>query len=133
MTARIWSAIFIATAAAVFTTGCKKRDAAHGAAGPAGMPAPVVSFSPVQQQEVVEWEEFTGRTAAIENVEVRPRVSGHIEAVKFQSGQLVKKGDVLFQIDPRWHQADFDRRAAEYEQARVKLANAEREEQRSAA
>ncbi|HEY0548270.1 MAG TPA: efflux RND transporter periplasmic adaptor subunit, partial [Verrucomicrobiae bacterium] len=70
------------------------------------------------------------RTVAVENVEVRPRVSGHIEAVKFQSGQLVKKGDVLFQIDARWHKAEFDRRAAEYESAKVKLANADREAKR---
>jgi RND family efflux transporter MFP subunit len=95
------------------------------------MPAPVVTVAPVEQQEIVEWDEFTGHTAAIENVEVRPRVSGHIEAVKFQSGQLVKKGDVLFQIDPRWHQATFDQRAAEYEQAKVKLAIAERESKRT--
>lgn len=94
-------------------------------------PAPVVTVAPVEQREIVEWEEFTGHTAAIENVEVRPRVSGHIQAVKFQSGQLVKKGDVLFQIDPRWHQATFDQRAAEYEQAKVKLAIAERESKRT--
>jgi len=95
------------------------------------MPAPVVTVTPVHQQEVIEWEEFTGHTAAIENVEVRPRVSGHVEAVKFQSGQFVKKGDVLFQIDSRWHKAEFDRRAAEYEQAKVRLANAEREANRT--
>jgi RND family efflux transporter MFP subunit len=95
------------------------------------MPPPIVTVAPVEQQEVVEWDEFTGRTAAIENVEVRPRISGHIAAVKFQSGQLVKKGDVLFQIDPRWHQAEFDRRAADYEQAKVKLGNAEREANRT--
>ena len=94
-------------------------------------PPPVVSVAPVEQREIVEWDEFTGRTAAIENVEVRSRISGHIEAVKFQSGQLVKKGDALFQIDPRWHQAEFDRHAADYEQARVKLANAEREAKRT--
>ena len=95
-------------------------------------PPPVVTVATVQQQELVEWEEFTGRTAAIENVEVRSRVSGHIEAVKFQSGQLVKKGDVLFQLDPRWYQADYNRHAADYEQAKVKLANAEREAKRTA-
>ena len=95
------------------------------------MPPPQVAFVPVQQQEIVEWEEFTGRTAPVNYVEVRPRVSGHIDAVKFQSGQLVKKGDVLFQIDARWHKAEFDRRAAEYESAKVKLANAEREAKRT--
>ncbi|HMJ91348.1 MAG TPA: efflux RND transporter periplasmic adaptor subunit [Candidatus Acidoferrum sp.] len=95
------------------------------------MPPPQVAVVPVQQQEIVEWEEFTGRTAPVDYVEVRPRVSGHIDAVKFQSGQLVKKGDVLFQIDARWHKAEFDRRAAEYESAKVKLANADREARRT--
>jgi RND family efflux transporter MFP subunit len=65
-------------------------------------------------------------------VEVRPRVSGHIQEVRFQSGQLVKNGDVLFVIDPRWHQAEFDRLEAEYEQARIRLENADREAKRTA-
>src|SRR5258706_16334356 len=113
-------------AAAIFGFGCKPHAQQQHQ-----MPPPVVTVAPIEQQEVVEWDEFTGRTAAIENVEVRPRISGHIDAVKFQSGQLVKKGDVLFQIDPRWHQAEFDRRAADYEQVKVKLANAEREAKRT--
>ncbi|HET9804558.1 MAG TPA: efflux RND transporter periplasmic adaptor subunit [Candidatus Acidoferrum sp.] len=120
----------LSSAFLVVALGCHP----HGAQQPGGgfqMSPPVVTVMPVQQDEVVEWEEFTGRTAAIENVEVRPRVSGHIEAVKFQSGQLVKKGDVLFQIDSRWYKAEFDRRAAEYESAQVKLANAEREAKRT--
>jgi RND family efflux transporter MFP subunit len=62
---------------------------------------------------------------------VRPRVSGYIQAVKFQSGQLVTKGDVLFVIDPRWHQAEFDRLQAEAERARVQLDNAKREADRT--
>jgi RND family efflux transporter MFP subunit len=93
-------------------------------------PAAAVTVAPVSKQEVVEWEEFTGRTEAIETVEVRPRVSGHIAKVHFQSGQLVKKGDVLFMIDPRWQKAEFDRRQAEYEQAKVRLENSEREAKR---
>src|SRR5687767_11442189 len=105
----------------LFAVGCRPKSTTHDQQAP---PTPVVTVAPVQQQEIVEWEEFTGRTAAIENVEVRPRVSGHIEAVKFQSGQMVKKGDVLFEIDSRWHEAEFNRRAAEYEQAKVKVANA---------
>jgi RND family efflux transporter MFP subunit len=90
-----------------------------------------VTVAPVHTREVVEWDEFTGRTEAMETVEVRPRVSGHIKEVRFQSGQLVKKGDVLFVIDPRWHQAELDRRKAEYEQARVRLENASREAKRT--
>ena len=54
----------------------------------------------------------------MESVEIRPRISGYIQEVRFQSGQLVKKGDVLFVIDPRWNQATVDQRQAEYEQAK---------------
>lgn len=116
----------------VALAGCAK----HGEPGaaPSGMgaaPLPVVTVAPVAKQEIVEWEEFTGRTEAIETVEVRPRVSGHIQEVRFQSGQLVKKGDVLFVIDPRWQKAEFDRREAEYQQAKVRLENAEREAKRT--
>lgn len=117
----------ILASVAVLMAGCRKKGAQSQP-----MPPPVVTVAPVEQQEVVEWDEFTGRTVAIENVEVRPRVSGHIETVNFQSGQLVKKGDVLFQIDPRWHKAVLDQRAAEHEQAKVKLASAEREAKRTA-
>src|SRR5688572_30538185 len=80
-------------------------------------PAPVVTVAPVEQRELVEWDEFTGRTAPVEAVEVRPRVSGYIQEVRFQSGQLVEKGDVLFTIDPRWHKAEYDRANAEFEGA----------------
>jgi len=117
----------VVAAMAVLITGCSRQGAK-----PLSMPPPVVTVSAVEEQELVEWDEFTGRTVAIENVEVRPRVSGHIEAVKFQSGQRVKKDDVLFQIDSRWHKAMFDQRAAEFEQAKVKLASAEREAKRTA-
>jgi len=81
----------------------------------------------VEQRELVEWDEFTGRTEPVESVEVRPRVSGYIQEVRFQSGQLVKKGDVLFVIDPRWHQAAFNQLEAGAERARVQLENARRE------
>src|SRR5436190_5242024 len=92
---------------------------------------PVVTVAPVESQELIEWDEFTGRTEPVESVEVRPRVSGYIQEVRFQSGQLVKKGDVLFVIDPRWHQAEFDRLQAEAERAKVQLENARREAQRA--
>src|SRR6267143_6149275 len=93
-------------------------------------PAPPVTVAPVEERQLVEWDEFTGRTEPVDAVEVRPRVSGYVQQVRFQSGQLVKKGEVLFVIDPRWHQAEFDRRQAEFEQARVRLDNAFLEIQR---
>jgi RND family efflux transporter MFP subunit len=94
-------------------------------------PAPTVTVAAVEQKEVVEQQEFTGRIEPVESVEVRPRVSGYIQEVKFKSGQLVKKGDVLFVIDPRWHQATFDQREAEFEEAKVRLENARREAERT--
>lgn len=92
---------------------------------------PTVTVAPVEQQEIVEWDEFTGRTEPVERVEVRPRVSGYIQDVSFHSGQVVNKGEVLFVIDPRWHKAEFDRREAEVERARVQLNNAQREADRT--
>ena len=65
------------------------------AAPPKSAPAASVTVAPVEQKEIVEWTEFTGRTEPVESVEIRPRTSGYIQEVHFQSGQLVKKGDVL--------------------------------------
>ncbi len=105
--------------AAGLETGCGR------AAAQPQMPPPQVTVAPVQEKEIVEWSEFTGRVQPVDAVDVRPRVSGYIQKVCFQSGQLVNKGDVLFVIDPRWNQAVFDQRQAEYDQAK-------REEDRTA-
>lgn len=99
-------------AVAGLLNGCGRAAAA------AQNPPPSVTVAPVEQKEIVEWTEFTGRAEAVNSVEIRPRTSGYIQEVRFQSGQLVKKGDVLFVIDPRWNQAAFDQRQAEYEQAK---------------
>ena len=120
------TASILALDAALIFTGCSRANATTRPA-----PAPSVTVAPVEQREIVEWNEFTGRTEPVDSVEVRPRVSGYIQDVRFQSGQLVKKGDVLFVIDPRWHQAEFDRRQAEAERARVQLENARREADRT--
>jgi multidrug efflux system membrane fusion protein len=112
-------------AAVPFVGACRKTTAVPEA------PTPSVSVAPALQKEIVEWAEFTGRVEPVESVEVRPRVSGYLQKVEFQSGQLVKKGDVLFVIDPRWHQADFDRHQAEAERARVQLETARREADRT--
>jgi len=86
----------------IVSTGCGPK------AGQQKPPPPSVTVAPVERKQIVEWDEFTGRIEPVESVEVRPRVSGYIQEVRFQSGQLVKKGEVLFVIDPRWHQATFD-------------------------
>ena len=105
--------------AAAGLSGCGRAGAQQQ------MPPPQVTVAPVVEKEIVEWSEFTGRVQPLDSVDVRPRVSGYIQQVCFQSGQLVNKGDVLFVIDPRWNQATFDQRQAEYEQAK-------REEDRAA-
>ncbi len=96
----------------LITVGCSPKTAHQGA------PPAAVTVAPVEQKEVVEWSEFTGHTEPVESVDIRPRTSGYIQEVRFQSGQLVKKGDVLYVIDPRLYQATFDQRKAEYDQAK---------------
>ena len=106
------ASVLSAALLALVATGCSR-----GAAQQAPPPPPSVTVAPVEQKEIVEWANFTGHTEPVDSVEIRPRVSGYIQEVRFQSGQIVKKGDVLFVIDPRWNQAIYDQRKAEYEQA----------------
>jgi RND family efflux transporter MFP subunit len=91
------------------------------------VPPPVVTVTAAEQREVKDWDEYTGRLAPMGTVEVRPKVSGYLTEVKFDDGDMVKKGQVLFVIDPRPYQADQDRAQGEYDQAdsSMKLANAE--------
>jgi RND family efflux transporter MFP subunit len=96
---------------------------AGAAASPA--PAPRVTVAPVEEKIITASEELTGRVDATDTVELRARVSGHLEAVHFQAGQLVKKGDVLFTIDPRWYQAQYDLTKAQAEVAEREAKRAE--------
>ncbi len=70
-------------------------------------------------KKIVEHNEYTGRMAAIENVSVRPRVSGYITQIPFKEGNLVKKDDLLFVIDPRPYQAALDQAAGQLKQAQA--------------
>src|SRR5204862_6409485 len=100
--------------------GCKKASSQQQ--GP--LPVNVVT---VVEKEVNEWDEFTGRLDPVESVEIRPRVSGYITEIRFEAGAIVKKGDLLYVIDPRPYQADFDRAKAEVDRmdAQLKLAQIE--------
>lgn len=97
------------------------------------VPAPLqqaplpVNFVRVIEKEVTEWDEYTGLIEAVDSVEIRPRVSGYITDIRFNAGAIVKKNDLLFVIDPRPYQADFDQAAAELDrtQAQLKLAEIE--------
>jgi RND family efflux transporter MFP subunit len=102
---------------------CKQAPSDTAAAGP---PPPPVTVSPGEQREIVDWETGTARVEAVEAVEVRPRVSGHITEIHFSAGQLINRGDLLFVIDRRWYKAELDRTTAEVVRATATLSNAQR-------
>jgi len=102
--------------------------AACGSAPPvAPVPAPEVSISRPLTEPVEDALEWTGRTAAVEEVEVRARVSGYIEKVHFVEGTMVRAGDLLFEIDPREYRAAVLRSEGEVARLRALLARAEAE------
>mgnify|MGYP005811221427 CR=1 FL=1 len=105
-------------------------DAAQ-AATPVVPPAPQVSVATVLERQVTDFQEFTGRIEAVERVELRPRVSGYIESVAFREGTEVKKGDVLFVIDPRPYEAALKRAVAELERAESAARQAHTERDRA--
>jgi RND family efflux transporter MFP subunit len=90
-------------------------------------PPPAVTVAPVLERDINEWDEFTGRLQAVDQVEIRPRVSGYIRRVTFPEGKEVRKGEILFDIDPRPYQADLARAEAQLEQARTASELAARE------
>lgn len=101
------------------------------APAPAAPPAPKVTIAPVEEKLLTEFQELVGRVEAKETVELRPRVSGHVEEVRFEAGQLVHKDDVLFVIDPRWYAAQLAAGEARATQAKAHADVAEREAKRA--
>lgn len=94
------------------------KDAPPAAAAPpAAMP---VSVATVLQKDITSWSEFSGRLRAVEDVQVRPRVSGAIEEMHFKEGDIVKKGDKLFTIDLRPYQAALDQAEASLAAAKAR-------------
>jgi len=114
-------------AALVGLSGCKSEATTAQQA-----PAPQVSVASALERDVTEWDEFTGRLEAVESVEVRPRVTGYIESVNFTEGSTVKKGDLLFVIDPRPYQAELSKAEAELARAVARSELAVADEGRSA-
>jgi RND family efflux transporter MFP subunit len=106
------------------------RPAAKSAALPAAPPAVTVA-APVSRT-ITEWNEFSGRLASPARVEIRARVSGHLDTVHFKEGSVVQQGDLLFTIDPRPYaveaarlQADVERMRTRVDLARIESRNAE--------
>jgi len=86
---------------------------------------PEVTVAQALSRKVSDSAEFTGRVEAVNSTRVQPRVGGFIDSVHFQEGALVRKGDVLFQLDARPYQAEVDRLTANQAQARAELSLAE--------
>ena len=94
---------------------------------------PVVLVSTPVEGEITDYEDFTGRTDAVNSVEVRARVTGYLNRTNFKDGSEVKQGDLLFEIDPRPYQADLAQAEAVLAQADAKAKRAETEYRRSVA
>lgn len=84
-------------------------------------PLPSVTISKPIQKSITEWDEYTGRFEALKTVGVRARVSGFIDSIHFNDGQIVKEGDLLFVIDQRPYKLAVDQAKSDLERARAKL------------
>jgi membrane fusion protein, multidrug efflux system len=100
-------------------------------AQPAPQSLPVTVAAPLAKR-ITQWDEFSGRFEAVESVEVRPRVSGFIDAVHFKDGQIVKAGDLLFTIDKRPFQIAVESAQAEIARTTAQVDLAENEVERAA-
>jgi RND family efflux transporter MFP subunit len=113
--------VLIAAAAmlALSACGARKDDRA------APPPAPSVAVSRPLVKNIVDWDEFVGRFEAVYTVEVRPRVNGYVQTVAFKDGDIVRKGQLLFIIDPRPYEAALAQAKAEVARAKAERANAQ--------
>jgi RND family efflux transporter MFP subunit len=93
-------------------------------------PPPNVTVSHPLQQTVIDWDDYVGQFIAVDSVDVRPRVSGYLQSVGFKDGDVVRKGQVLFLIDPRPYQAALDQAKGQEAHAEAALANAKTEQAR---
>ena len=122
--ARIWrSRKLIAAVAALLGTvnaGCERRVAAASA-----LPAPTVEVAPVIQKDVPVQGEWVGTLEGYVNAQISPQVSGYLIRQEYHEGAFVKKGEVLFEIDPRPFQAVLDQAKGQLAQAEAQMANAE--------
>lgn len=105
--------------------GCDRPQAdQQKAKAPPQPPPPAVTVAKPLVEEIVEWDEYTARFEAVEQVDIRARVSGYLNEVAFKDGQTVNKGDLLYVIDPRPFERAVEQARAELAQARTKSENA---------
>jgi multidrug efflux system membrane fusion protein len=92
-------------------TGCS-----HTPEGAPGKQPPTVTVSYPLQREVTDYQDYTGRTAAVDSVQVQARVTGYLEKIYFKEGAEVTEGTVLYEIDPRPYKAAYDAAKAQVAQ-----------------
>jgi len=126
MSARSRFVLPVIAAAALAITACSRSSAQAGAPPPPEVDAAQVVVKPVPQ-----WDEFSGRIAATDAVDVRARVSGYIDRIAFKEGSEVKAGDLLFVIDPRPYRAAYDSAVAQLARARAAEQLAQEQEKRA--
>ena len=99
--------------------GCRGKPTAVAPSEP-----PVIPVSRPVEREVTDYVDFTGRTGAVQSVDIRPRVTGYLVKMPFQEGAMVKTGDLLFVVDRRPYQAQLDQAQGQVNlyQAQLKLA-----------
>lgn len=114
--------------AALVLASCGEKQQAQAPGAP---PPPSVSVANPVEKKVVEWDEYTGRFESVDTVEVRSRISGVLTEVKFTDGAVVKKGDLLFVIDPRPFQRVLDRDRAALQGAKVQVEFAQKDLERA--
>jgi multidrug efflux system membrane fusion protein len=113
-------------------SGCEGNKPAAAAAA---ANVPTIAVSEPVQREVTDFVDFTGRTDAVEPVNIRARVTGYLTKIFFREGGEVKQGDQLFEIDPRPYQAQLDQALSQVDlnEASLKLARATYERDRAIA
>src|SRR5260370_42518271 len=128
---RLFLAVAAAGAATILTAGVMTLRDSHAAAAPETPPATPVMVATVVQSDVSTWDEFSGRLEAVERVDVRSRVAGAVQALHFNEGTLVNRGDLLVTIDPDPYAAEVDRAQAQVVAARARLTYATSEHERA--
>jgi len=121
--ARRWAWLTRALLALLLIAGCDSHEEEPTVADT----PPTVSVMPPMRREVTDWDEFTGRFVSVERVEVRARVSGYLDTFEFADGQVVRRGDLLFRIDPRPFRTALVEAEARLVGARSQVTLAERE------
>jgi multidrug efflux system membrane fusion protein len=103
-------------------SGCEGKQAPQAAAA-----APPVTVAQPVKRTVTDWDEFTGRFDAVEEVQVRARVGGFVTNVEFKDGDMVHAGDLLYIIDPRPFEAVAEQADGQLSDARAKVELAKRD------